>query len=108
MTRNTAMIGNDTPRMKFTVTPRQFAAAIGVLIAGLVVLLLPVTAEVDQLFGPAEMSCGSALVSDVSGVGGAACDDALLGYRIGGWALAAAGVLVVAGALFVHTPSRQD
>ena len=111
MTRNTAMIGNDTPRM--TITPRQFAVALGVLmaIAGLIALSIPVSAMSDSgLFGASEVDCGSALADNTGRLGGdplTQCQDALGSRRGWGWPLAIAGVVIGLAGAFV-APARPQ
>lgn len=104
-TRYARAIGSDTPRM--TITPRQFATALGVLmaIAGLVALTIPVHTFADSgLFGTYEIDCGTALADNTAALGGdplAQCRDALGTRRAWGWPLLLAGVVVAAGAVFV-------
>lgn len=95
--------------LPITITPRQLAAAVGGLlaIAGLVVLLWPITVTVDGPFGFAEqVSCGTAL----GVVNRPACADDLATHRAWGWPLLTVGIAVVVSALFVRIApqTRED
>lgn len=102
--------------MPITITIRQGLAAAGGLlaIAGIIVLLWPVTATMDAgPFGLSEqVSCGSALVSHdaYGGFGRAACTDSLGTQRAWGWPALIGGLVIAGAALFVNVSpqARED
>lgn len=93
----------------FTITPRQAVAALGVLlaIAGAIALLLPVNVHTDEysVFGTEvqEVSCGIALTAPGDQP---SCAEAAGDRRLWAWPLAIIGVLAVAGAVLVQSPTR--
>lgn len=92
------------------VTPRQFVAAIGILLAavGIVFLMLPMQAsETDSLFGSEiTVECGSAVATS-TGAPSAACDDKIGTRRAWAIALLAVGAVAVIGAYVVASPAMR-
>jgi hypothetical protein len=118
MTRSThgygSVIGNDTPSMNLSITPRQFAATIGILmaVAGVIALSIPVSTLSDSgIFGASTIDCGSGLADNTSALGGdplMQCRDAIGGRRAWAWPLLIAGVVVAAAAALVtRAPSTS-
>jgi hypothetical protein len=97
--------------MNLSVTPRQAAAGLGVLLAivGLLALFLPITVTTDQysVFGESQrVNCGPALTGNSTAQPD--CADATSGRQVWAWPLTIAGVLAVAGAVLVQPAQRRD
>lgn len=96
--------------MNLTITPRQFTAVVGGLIAAVglfAVLFAPVSVNMGALFGNQEVGCGTTVMPEYSSASGeplAVCSDAIGARRAWGWPMAIGGGAVVAAALFVSWP----
>lgn len=96
-----------------TVTPRVFAAIVGMAaaIAGLIALSIPITGYYTSgMFGNASVPCGSGFVADFDIYSNApldACRDAISARRAWGWPLLIVGVVIAAGAMLVEANTRR-
>jgi hypothetical protein len=95
-----------------SVTPRQFATWLGVLLfaGGLLFLMLPVSASYQSgIVGTSTVSCGATLNPNdqYSSAPAEACDEAISARRMWAWPVAILGGIAVAGALVINAPTRQ-
>lgn len=97
--------------MTVKVTPRQFIAAVGVLlgVAAVIALMLPMSAEESGPFGGTiTVDCGSAISTSV-GAPSSACDDEVGTRRAWAVPMGVVGLAAVIGAFVVASPAgRRD
>jgi hypothetical protein len=97
-----------------TLSPRTFAAAVGVLavvIAGFFLVFAPITVtHGGVMFNTETINCGTTVMPNevYGGFAAADCKTAIGDRRAWGWPVAIGGGIVAAAALFVNVPARQS